>query len=418
MSVLNLSKLAGSSPNNPWTMHQNGELLMLGSNQAKMVARTQSLPPPPPSRVPIIFKGLPSSIIPHTQAARAPAPRAENAAPPLPTAGASTGVVRPMRSIRAACNATTASSTSTPVHIHAVMTPPPPVDRNTPPSSAAMCIRRCGAAPTTSRIQTTAQTPAYWQDDPATNTALKADDFSYEMGDTSLPVDIQPPPPVILKKTRNENSDYPLKAFMEFRDEFLVEMLYVEGRGDPIGYKKCAGCAEIAPTFRCAHQLCHGLQLFCKPCIVREHKVLPTHWIEEWQGESFEHCSLQKLGHVIQLGHPPGYNFIRLFQIMNCLGKIAAYDFMRSLELLTNNDGLTPPLNRRHVFRNIVRQYRMMLMMKRAGRGHSASGVHGGSPLPPARITPPVLVLLLPYALLQLSSLGSFSAQCLLIQPS
>ncbi|KAJ7698905.1 hypothetical protein B0H17DRAFT_1158229 [Mycena rosella] len=189
---------------------------------------------------------------------------------------------------------------------------------------------------------------------------------------------------------------------MEFRDEFLDKMLRVEGRGDPIGYTKCAGCTEIAPTFCCAHQLCHGLQLFCKPCIVREHKVLPTHWIEEWQGESFECRSLQKLGYVIQLGHPPGYNFptasnahkdfcvidltgihtvnvrfcecdarikhrqqlmrvqwwlasvkkpqtcatfavIRLFQIMNCLGKIAAHDFMRSLELLTNNNGLTPP---------------------------------------------------------------------------
>lgn len=33
---------------------------------------------------------------------------------------------------------------------------------------------------------------------------------------------------------------------------------------------------------------------------------------------------------------------IRLFQIMNCLGKVSAHDFLRSLELLTNNDGLNP----------------------------------------------------------------------------
>lgn len=32
-----------------------------------------------------------------------------------------------------------------------------------------------------------------------------------------------------------------------------------------------------------------------------------------------------------------------LFQIMNCLGKVSAHDFLRSLELLTNNDGLHPP---------------------------------------------------------------------------
>lgn len=36
------------------------------------------------------------------------------------------------------------------------------------------------------------------------------------------------------------------------------------------------------------------------------------------------------------------FNAIRLFELQNCLGKISAYDFMRSLELLSNNDGLRP----------------------------------------------------------------------------
>jgi hypothetical protein len=36
------------------------------------------------------------------------------------------------------------------------------------------------------------------------------------------------------------------------------------------------------------------------------------------------------------------FNAIRLFEVQNCLGKISAYDFVRSLELLSNNDGLTP----------------------------------------------------------------------------
>lgn len=34
---------------------------------------------------------------------------------------------------------------------------------------------------------------------------------------------------------------------------------------------------------------------------------------------------------------------IRLFQILNCQGKVSAHDFVHSLELLTNNDGLDPP---------------------------------------------------------------------------
>jgi hypothetical protein len=31
-----------------------------------------------------------------------------------------------------------------------------------------------------------------------------------------------------------------------------------------------------------------------------------------------------------------------LFQILNCQGKVSAHDFLRSLELLTNNDGRSP----------------------------------------------------------------------------
>jgi hypothetical protein len=36
------------------------------------------------------------------------------------------------------------------------------------------------------------------------------------------------------------------------------------------------------------------------------------------------------------------FNVVRLFQNMNCLGKISAYHFLRGLELLTNGDGLNP----------------------------------------------------------------------------
>jgi CxC2 like cysteine cluster associated with KDZ transposases len=122
---------------------------------------------------------------------------------------------------------------------------------------------------------------------------------------------------------------------------------------------------------------------------------------QEWNGEFFERRSLSALGLVIQLGHPVGttcmkaqkghkdfvlidvtgihtivVNFcqcdtrlekrqqlmrvcwwpvtarnpqtcatfavVRLFRMLNCLGKVSAHDFLRSLELLTNNDGLSP----------------------------------------------------------------------------
>ncbi|KAJ7136482.1 hypothetical protein C8R43DRAFT_893858 [Mycena crocata] len=157
---------------------------------------------------------------------------------------------------------------------------------------------------------------------------------------------------------------------------------------------------------------------------------------QEWNGSFFVRRGLSDLGLEIQLGHPPGFscptstkghkdfividtsgvhlvnvNFchcnsqvkdrqqcmrmrwwpsstkrprtcatfavIRLFQILNCLGKVSAHDFLRSLQLLTNNDGLSPLPDRRRAFRHIVRQYRLTLMMKRAGRGHDPSGVKG-----------------------------------------
>ncbi|KAJ7928681.1 hypothetical protein B0H13DRAFT_1597258, partial [Mycena leptocephala] len=225
-------------------------------------------------------------------------------------------------------------------------------------------------------------------------------------------------------------------TFVRFRDDFLDETLRLEGRGDHDIYSQCGGCGTADPRYRCSRQACHGPGLFCATCIVENHAVLPTHWIEEWQGDFFQRTSLANLGLIIQLGHPPGFScdtahaghsvfvlidlsgiheikvrfcscnaqikhwqqlmraswwpatvldpstcatfaVIRLFQIMNCLGKISAHDFMRSLELLTNNDGLNPPVNRRRVFRQIVRQYRTTLMMKRAGRGHALSGVNG-----------------------------------------
>lgn len=34
---------------------------------------------------------------------------------------------------------------------------------------------------------------------------------------------------------------------------------------------------------------------------------------------------------------------LKLFQILNCLGKLSAYDFLRGLEMCTNHDGLNKP---------------------------------------------------------------------------
>ncbi|KAF8214206.1 hypothetical protein K438DRAFT_1902237 [Mycena galopus ATCC 62051] len=194
-------------------------------------------------------------------------------------------------------------------------------------------------------------------------------------------------------------------TWAEHQDEYLDEMLRLEGRGYAAVYSKCAGCGGTDPTFRCERQLCHGPSMFCKPCI-------------EWNGSFCERRALKDLGLVIQLGHPIGFgcpnppeanknftvidttgvhnvavNFcacdgrverrqqlmrvcwwpatVRDPQTCATFAVVSAHDFLRSLELLTNNDELHPlPISSDNL-------YRMTLMMKRAGRGHDPSGVKG-----------------------------------------
>ncbi|KAJ7474959.1 hypothetical protein FB451DRAFT_1397828 [Mycena latifolia] len=262
----------------------------------------------------------------------------------------------------------------------------------------------------------------YHKDDFATNAARESKDFSYDLGDTSLiPEHSKPANDGIVwtaPKKRYENSDFPMSTWAEHRDTCVDELLRLEGRGDASVYSACSGCDEAAPRFRCEHQACFGCGMFCQSCIVLRHQVLPTHLIQEWNGSFFERRGLNELGLVIQLGHPAGYScdtahpghelfvlidvtgihtiklmfcncdgrisdaqqlmrvcwwpatwkdpqmcttfaVVRLFQLLNCQGKLLAHDFLRSLELLTNNDGLNPLPDRRRAFRHIVRQYRV-----------------------------------------------------------
>ncbi|KAJ7630159.1 hypothetical protein B0H17DRAFT_1217935 [Mycena rosella] len=64
------------------------------------------------------------------------------------------------------------------------------------------------------------------------------------------------------------------------------------------------------------------------------------------------------------------------FHIHTLQAKTTAYDFYAVLERLTDNTGVKPP-NRYQVFLRMARQYRHLMMLKRAGRGHDPSGVFG-----------------------------------------
>jgi hypothetical protein len=67
------------------------------------------------------------------------------------------------------------------------------------------------------------------------------------------------------------------------------------------------------------------------------------------------------------------------FHILTLQAKTTAYDYYSVLERLTDNTGLKPP-NRYQSFLRMIRQWRHLLMLKRAGRGHDPSGVWGTGP--------------------------------------
>lgn len=74
--------------------------------------------------------------------------------------------------------------------------------------------------------------------------------------------------------------DQPLKEWIPHRDEYLAEMIRLEGRGDA-ELESCPRCppgASSVPCYRCKD--CFGMQLLCGTCCVEVHGNNPLHVIE------------------------------------------------------------------------------------------------------------------------------------------
>ncbi|KAJ7077196.1 hypothetical protein C8R44DRAFT_836773 [Mycena epipterygia] len=187
-------------------------------------------------------------------------------------------------------------------------------------------------------------------------------------------------------------------------------MLRLEGRSGNAFSSTCSSCKTPDPIYRC--MTCFGPDMYCLACTLKCHATLPTHWINEWNGLFFERRSLTSLGLVVQLGHPAvegcpnatnahekftvidvtsihliklhfckcdsriehrqqlmwvrwwpatardpqicgTFAVLKLFVLANYQGKITAHDFLKSLELLTNNVGLNPPPPRHRAFHHM-----------------------------------------------------------------
>ncbi|KIK77166.1 hypothetical protein PAXRUDRAFT_393130 [Paxillus rubicundulus Ve08.2h10] len=175
--------------------------------------------------------------------------------------------------------------------------------------------------------------------------------------------------------------------------------------------------------------------MFCRDCVVLTHKCLPLHSIREWTGAFWVQTCLKDLGLVIQLGHQPGsvcylpkpphsddfliinnngihpvtlrfcgcetadthvqqllrhrlfpastdrprtaatFSMLEEYHLLSLESKVSSYHYYAALARRNNNTGLTPSKDRYKHFMRIVREWRHLKMLKRAGRGHDPAGV-------------------------------------------
>ncbi|RDX42700.1 hypothetical protein OH76DRAFT_1362279 [Lentinus brumalis] len=239
----------------------------------------------------------------------------------------------------------------------------------------------------------------------------------------------------VVAKTRAKRypaSDEPLRAWIPYREQYLDEVLRLEGRAWARTTSQCPRCGKAAPSYRCAE--CTGGDIFCQECVVQIHAHLPLHRIQRWDGTFFNNVTLRDLGLFVRPAHLDGSScltcrpglegltpitiihanglhvvnlqfcscveeerrtlFLRLswwpatatdprtcatffvlkqFHLLNLQGKLTIYDFYKSLELATDNTGLQKiPVSAMTL---MVRQWRHVMLAKRAGRGHDSGGI-------------------------------------------
>ncbi|KAG2117623.1 hypothetical protein DEU56DRAFT_874102 [Suillus clintonianus] len=186
--------------------------------------------------------------------------------------------------------------------------------------------------------------------------------------------------PVKAKRPRAPVDD-PQKQWLQERDNFLKEFIRLEGHGDDAWHMHCHGeqtCVN-QPSIRCTD--CEGLQLYCQSCVISLHRAAPLHRVEIWTGKYFQRSNLRDLGLRVQLGHPTG--------VRCCNPSPAFQDDFVVLDITgVHTQTHTTQLLRTHWYPATVtdprtaatfrsRQFRHILSLKRAGRGHEPGGALG-----------------------------------------
>ncbi|GBE79492.1 hypothetical protein SCP_0206920 [Sparassis crispa] len=234
---------------------------------------------------------------------------------------------------------------------------------------------------------------------------------------------------------RYENSDDPMRTWIRHRDDYLAEVLHLEGRG-PSHSNICMLCDAEADFFFCCRDCCAS-DVLCQQCIVSRHLRSPLHAVEFWTGTYFKRNNLHELGLVVQLGHRPSIlcslhdephsitvlhtnrvhtmkvtfcacsgvpehkqflqfgwwpatplelqscttmHLLHLFHTLNLQGKVTAYDFYKSLELMMDNMGLLKLPDRLPAFMLMVRQWHHIKMAKCVGHSYDSGSISSTNP--------------------------------------
>ncbi|KZP03688.1 hypothetical protein FIBSPDRAFT_915265 [Athelia psychrophila] len=229
-------------------------------------------------------------------------------------------------------------------------------------------------------------------------------------------------------------ADNPTVKWLPERDDFLLQMLRLDGRGDWIRETECPHCHQGSPpVMRCKD--CHGGTMLCAACMVSTHHINPTHRIERWNGSHFERTTLKDLGLRIQLGHGAGehcvnpvrpagddfvvincngvhavgldycgctsaaketiqllrarlyptsvqapktaatFNVLEFFHLLTFDSKASVFEFYHTLTRRTDNTGTFNTPDRYNEYLRMMRQWCNLKMCKRAGRGHDPEGI-------------------------------------------
>ncbi|KAK7434738.1 hypothetical protein VKT23_020034 [Stygiomarasmius scandens] len=236
---------------------------------------------------------------------------------------------------------------------------------------------------------------------------------------------------VVVVKRRYLSSDAPMFLWKPLRNEYLAEMIRVEGRGDYYS-EVCPVCYRTdddhKPLYQCTD--CFSPELLCGDCCRDTHMDNPLHIVRKWDGKCFHQVYLKDIGVTLQLGHPRGvdcdrprrgnvgflvvhtngihpvavyycdcpgrsvsfrqqcmrhrwfpasqddpqtcatFKVLDLFHKMTLHGKVNVYDFMSGLEKMTNKGGIEYQKDRYREFARMAIQYRHLLILKRSGRGN------------------------------------------------